>query len=107
MDDASFAQFEGMLYEGARTNGKSHGLRSDELAGSKFEKNGHDAVDVRWRPKSTALAECLNAPSNRAVFKSPGDYERASRDNSLSQDRGESFATASGRSSGAVLSVLI
>ena len=84
MDDASFAQFEGMLYEGARKNGKSHGLRSDEIRPVPIRENGHDMV-VFIGGKNAHFIKTFSRDVRRAQMKSPDAYNAMSRDANLSR----------------------
>ena len=72
------------IYRDAKANVATHGLRADELKPIAKRENAHDRVDWVGGPRAW-FGRMFERPSNRAVFKIPGDYERASRDNMLSR----------------------
>ena len=61
-------------------NVPSMGLRADEIKPIAKRENGHDSVTFIGG-KNAHFTKTFSRDVRRAEFKSPGDYERASRDN--------------------------
>ena len=85
MDDVTFSKFEEMLFEGAKKNGRSFGLKPTEMRPIESKSvGGHARVDWAGGEKAW-FGSTFARPARRAVFKSQGEYQAMERDANLAR----------------------